>query len=54
MLETAQQYKDAGLDVPDPTKGPAVPVIPEPETWALLILSTLALLWWMRKKPALA
>lgn len=54
VLETAQQYKSAGLDVPDAKKGPAVPVIPEPETWALLILSTMAFLWWTRKKTALA
>ncbi|MDP3543447.1 MAG: VIT domain-containing protein [Elusimicrobiota bacterium] len=54
VLETAQQYKSAGLDVPESTKGPAVPVIPEPETWALLILSAMAFLWWTRKKIALA
>lgn len=54
VLETAQQYKDAGLDVPDSKNGPSVPVIPEPETWALLILSALAMLWWMKKRPLLA
>lgn len=54
VLETAQQYKDAGLDVPDAKNGPAVPVIPEPETWALLIVSALAMLWWMKKRPLLA
>lgn len=54
VLETAAQYKNAGLDVPDAKNGPGVPVIPEPETWALLIVSALTMLWWMRKKQVLA
>lgn len=54
VLETAEQYRTAGLDVPSTTKELAVPVIPEPETWVLLIVCALAFLWWNRKKSALA
>lgn len=55
VLENTQQYADAGLTAPDGTKGPAVPVIPEPETWALLIVSALTMLWWMKnRRPLLA
>lgn len=54
VLESAEQYKNAGLEAPDSTKGPAVPVVPEPETWALLLVSGAAFLWWLRKRPMLA
>lgn len=53
VLETDQQYRDAGLETP-PSNGAGVPVIPEPETWALILLSAAAFLWWMRRQPALA
>jgi len=38
VLETAQQYKDEGLE---PVKASTVPTIPEPETWALIIIVAL-------------
>lgn len=53
VLENAQQYAAAGLTAPDGTKGPAVPVIPEPETWVMLILSALIMIWWMKNKRPL-
>ncbi len=38
VLETAQQYKDEGLE---PVNTSTVPTIPEPETWALIIIVAL-------------
>jgi hypothetical protein len=46
VLETAQQYKDAGLNPVDPSK---VPTVPEPETW-LLIFAALVMILWAEKK----
>ena len=42
VLESAQQYAAAGLE---PVAAGSVPTIPEPETWALVIVVLLALLW---------
>lgn len=51
VLETDQDYVDAGLTPPD---AGAVPTIPEPETWALLIVALLAFAWAVRRQRALA
>ena len=40
VLETAKQFKDAGLK---PVDIGTVPVIPEPETWLLMIFGFIAL-----------
>lgn len=50
VLETKQDYKANGLPVPDPD---AVPTVPEPETWALLILVAVAGAWLARRQRAL-
>ena len=47
VLETQQQYQEAGLS---PTSQTGVPTVPEPEEWALIILSALAFLWLMRQR----
>ncbi len=52
VLETDAEYKNGDLPVPDPD---AVPTVPEPETWALLILAALAALWlWRRQRLEVA
>jgi hypothetical protein len=45
VLETEQQFKDAGLTPVDPA---TVPVVPEPGTWALLALGLLSFVLWRR------
>lgn len=45
VLETREQYKDAGLE---PVPPGSVPTIPEPETWAMLLVATLMLAWRLR------
>jgi hypothetical protein len=47
VLETDRNYKAGGLPVPDPD---AVPTVPEPETWALLILMSLAAAWLVNRQ----
>ncbi|HTU67906.1 MAG TPA: VIT domain-containing protein [Steroidobacteraceae bacterium] len=47
VLETDADYTQAGLTPPDPS---AVPTIPEPETWALLIVACLAFAWAWRAR----
>ncbi len=42
VLETQQQYKDAGLQ---PVSEGTVPTIPEPQTWLLIIATCLVLAW---------
>ena len=42
VLETQRDYEAAGLE---PVAPGSVPTIPEPETWALIIVALLALLW---------
>ncbi len=50
VLETKAQYQAAGLTPVDPLTTPAI--VPEPETWALLILGTGVLaLWRSRSRP---
>jgi hypothetical protein len=41
VLETQQQYTDAGLQ---PVNADSVPTVPEPETWMLIIVAALLLL----------
>lgn len=38
VLETADQYRDAGLE---PVPASSVPIVPEPETWMLMIVGFL-------------
>ena len=45
VLETAAQYAAAGLQ---PKGAAKVPIVPEPETWALLIVATLIILFTLR------
>jgi len=40
VLETKEQYEAAGLE---PVKPGSVPTIPEPETWAMIIVALLIL-----------
>jgi hypothetical protein len=47
VLETNRDYGANGLPVPDPD---AVPTLPEPETWALLILTIVAGGWMIRRR----
>ena len=42
VLESAAQYKEAGLE---PVKKHTVPTVPEPEEWALIIVTLMVLLW---------
>lgn len=53
VLETAEQYKANGLE---PTRGDAVPVVPEPEEWMMLIAGMLliAVLFWRKRATARA
>ena len=46
VLETRQQYAQTGLTPADPQ---TVPAIPEPETWALMVLAA-ALFWFARSR----
>jgi hypothetical protein len=43
VLETKEQYDRHGLVAVDPASAPGV--VPEPETWALLMVGTAAVLW---------
>lgn len=45
VLETREQYKDAGLE---PVPPGSVPTIPEPETWAMIVVAALMLAWHRR------
>jgi hypothetical protein len=49
VLETDQDYVNAGLTPPD---AGSVPTIPEPETWALLIVACLAFAWALHRRRA--
>ena len=46
VLETAQQFKDAGLTPADPA---TVPVVPEPSTWMLLFVGICLFGVWLRR-----
>jgi len=50
VLETKQDYVDAGLEQVDPASTPSIPTIPEPGTTSLLLL-TLAALTLRRRRP---
>ena len=47
VLENDDQYRNAGLTPPGAS---AVPTIPEPETWALLIIACLVFAWFWRRR----
>lgn len=47
VLETQEQYQQAGLQPVDPR---TVPTIPEPETWMLLAASVLVMAWVCRRR----
>lgn len=47
VLESREQYKDAGLE---PVPPGSVPTIPEPETWAMIVVAMLMLLWHRRSR----
>lgn len=49
VLETREQYADAGLE---PVAPGSVPTIPEPETWMLIIVSLIVLALRRRYRPA--
>lgn len=49
VLETKQQYDEAGLE---PVAPGSVPTIPEPETWLLIIVALGVLVFRMRKRRA--
>lgn len=50
VLETAQQYDEAGLT---PVDQGSVPTVPEPEEW-MLIAAVLVLLLWMLRRRSIA
>ena len=47
VLETAQQYKQAGLE---PVDVSSVPVVPEPGTWALMLMGGAMLIYFQRRR----
>lgn len=49
VLETAQQYDEAGLT---PVAQGSVPTVPEPEEWMLMAAVAILLLWLARRQPA--
>jgi hypothetical protein len=49
VLETKQQYDEAGLE---PVPPGSVPTIPEPETWLLIIVALGVLAFRLRKRKA--
>jgi hypothetical protein len=49
VLETRQQYTDAGLE---PVPAGSVPTVPEPETWMLILLVLSLLTWQLRRTRA--
>jgi hypothetical protein len=51
VLESDDQYRAAGLTPPDAS---AVPTIPEPETWAMLIIACLAFAWALRHRRGMS
>lgn len=52
VLESAEQYKRAGLDPNNPDANAMVPTAPEPDEWVLIILASGALLWTARRRKA--
>jgi hypothetical protein len=51
VLGSDDQYRAAGLTPPDAS---AVPTIPEPETWAMLIIACLAFAWALRHRRGMS
>ncbi len=53
VLETAQQFRDAGLE---PVPASSLPTVPEPEFWALAVLAAgfLIVLWRRRPRAAVS
>jgi hypothetical protein len=49
VLETAQQYKQAGLE---PVDVSSVPVVPEPGTWALMLMGGALLIYYQRRRKS--
>ncbi len=47
VLETKQQFKDAGLE---PVEPGSVPTIPEPEFWALLVVVIALIVWQLKRQ----
>lgn len=50
VLETRQQYADAGLVQGMKGEKGAVPTVPEPHEWALLLFAALGLGWMLRHR----
>jgi hypothetical protein len=48
VLETTQQYDEAGLT---PVDRGSVPTVPEPEEWMLMAAVFVLLLWMVRRRP---
>lgn len=51
VLETAQQFKEAGLE---PVSGDSLPTVPEPELWILTGAAVLIGIWQWRRRMAAA
>jgi hypothetical protein len=49
VLETAQQYKQAGLE---PVDVKSVPSVPEPGTWALMLMGGALLIYFQRRRKS--
>ncbi|WP_028104753.1 VIT domain-containing protein [Pseudoduganella violaceinigra] len=45
VLESSEQYKEAGLE---PVRAGSVPTIPEPETWMMILVASFLLIWHRR------
>ncbi len=48
VLETQEQFKAHGLEAVDPLTTPGV--VPEPETWALLVVGSALVLWFHARR----
>ena len=51
VLETAEQYKQHGLEPVDPSTTPNIPASPEPGTWFLMLMSALIALTRRKRAP---
>ena len=54
VLENQQQFKAAGLEPVDSSSVPTVPTVPEPETWALMIVvaAVIGVVIWKKRRRA--
>jgi hypothetical protein len=50
VLETAEQYEEAGLKMAQAGQNPSIPTVPEPETWVLIGLAVAAAAWTLRRR----